>query len=166
MKRKIVKIMVAVVAIGALLASCGSTETTIDKEIVENTEEEAEEATKEVAEEPVLEAAAIEETVLLDESGIKITATGLEDGWLGTDLKLLIENNGDTNVTVQVRNSSVNGPSGIILMIQPGKIRTDMNDLNLIPRKISSSFGYNKLLKIGNIPPIILACQSGTVFFN
>ena len=109
MKRKIVKIMVAVVAIGALLASCGSTETTIDKEIVENTEEEAEEATEEVAEEPVLEAVTIEETVLLDESGIKITATGLEDGWLGTDLKLLIENNGDTNVTVQARNSSVNG---------------------------------------------------------
>ena len=45
----------------------------------------------------------------MDESGIKITATGLEDGWLGTDLKLLIENNGDTNVTVQARNSSVNG---------------------------------------------------------
>lgn len=109
MKRKIVKIMVVVVAIGALLASCGSTETTIDKEIVENTEEEAEEATEEVAEEPVLEAVTIEETVLLDESGIKITATGLEDGWLGTDLKLLIENNGDTNVTVQARNSSVNG---------------------------------------------------------
>ena len=109
MKRKIVKIMVAVVTIGALLASCGSTETTIDKEIVENTEEEAEEATEEVAEEPVLEAVTIEETVLLDESGIKITATGLEDGWLGTDLKLLIENNGDTNVTVQARNSSVNG---------------------------------------------------------
>ncbi len=82
MKRKIVKIMVAVVAVGALLASCGSTETTIDKEIVENVEEEVEEATEEVAEEPVLEAVAIEETVLLDESGIKITATGLEDGWL------------------------------------------------------------------------------------
>ena len=79
MKRKIVKIMVAVVTIGALLASCGSTETTIDKEIVENTEEEAEEATEEVAEEPVLEAVTIEETVLLDESGIKII-------WSKTDI--------------------------------------------------------------------------------
>ena len=108
MKRKIVKIMVVIVAVGALLVGCGSTETTIDKEIVEKVEE-SDEVTEEEAEESVLETVTIEETVLLDESGIKITATGLEDGWLGTDLKLLIENNGDKNVTVQARNSSVNG---------------------------------------------------------
>ena len=108
MKRKIVKIMVAVIAVGALLAGCGSTETTIDKEIVEKVEESAE-MTEEEAESPVLEIVTIVETVLLDESGIKITAIGLEDGLFGTDLKLLIENNGDKNVTVQARNSSVNG---------------------------------------------------------
>lgn len=112
MKRKIVKIMVVIVAVGALLVGCGSTETTIDKEIVEKVEESdevTEEEAEEVAEESVLETVTIEETVLLDESGIKITAIGLEDGWFGTDLKLLIENNGDKNVTVQARNSSVNG---------------------------------------------------------
>lgn len=110
MKRKIVKIMVAIVVVGALLASCGSSESTIDKEIVENAGEEAEETTEEAAEEETAaETVTIEETVLLDESGIKITATGLEDGRFGTDLKLLIENNGDKNVTVQARNSSVNG---------------------------------------------------------
>ena len=112
MKRKIVKIMVAVIAVGALLVGCDSTETTIDKEIVEKVEESdevTEEEAEEVAEESVLETVTIEETVLLDENGIKITAIGLEDGWFGTDLKLLIENNGDKNVTVQARNSSVNG---------------------------------------------------------
>lgn len=108
MKRKIVKIMVVIVAVGALLVGCGSTETTIDKEIVEKVEE-SDEVTEEEAEESVLETVTIEETVLLDESGIKITAIGLDDGWFGTDLKLLIENNGDKNVTVQARNSSVNG---------------------------------------------------------
>ena len=96
MKRKIVKIMVVIVAVGALLVGCGSTETTIDKEIVEKVEE-SDEVTEEEAEESVLETVTIEETVLLDESGIKITTIGLEDGWFGTDLKLLIENNGDKN---------------------------------------------------------------------
>lgn len=109
MKRKVVKVMVAVIAVGALLASCGSSETTIDKEIVENSEETSEDVTEEMEETTLSEVVTIEETVLLEESGIKITATGLEDGWLGTDLKLLIENNGEKNVTVQARNSSVNG---------------------------------------------------------
>lgn len=51
----------------------------------------------------------IEETVLLDEQDVKITATGLEDGWMGTELKLLIENNSAQNLTIQARNASVNG---------------------------------------------------------
>lgn len=106
MKKRIVKkMMVALVALGVLMTGCGSSESTVDKEIVENEDETMEDAT----EENVTETVTIEETVLLDEEGIKITATGLEDGWFGTDLKLLIENNGDKNVTVQARNSSVNG---------------------------------------------------------
>lgn len=52
----------------------------------------------------------IEETVLLDEEGVKITAKALEiDGFWGADLKLLIENNSEKDLTVQARNSSVNG---------------------------------------------------------
>lgn len=54
-------------------------------------------------------AVTVEETVLLDESSIKITVTGLEDGLFGTELNLLIENNSDENLTIQARNASVNG---------------------------------------------------------
>ncbi len=53
--------------------------------------------------------AAIEETVLVDESGVKITAKSLSSGIFGTELALLIENSSDTDLTVQARNSSVNG---------------------------------------------------------
>lgn len=54
--------------------------------------------------------AAISETVLLDEQGVKITAKSLEnDGLLGPEIKLLIENNSGKNLTFQARNSSVNG---------------------------------------------------------
>ena len=33
----------------------------------------------------------------------------MEDGWLGTELKLLLENNSDKSITVQARNANVNG---------------------------------------------------------
>jgi len=52
----------------------------------------------------------IEEAVLLDESGIKITAKDLDkDGFFGADLNLLIENDSGKDITVQATNSSING---------------------------------------------------------
>ena len=54
--------------------------------------------------------ATITETVLVDESGIKITAKDLDaDGLFGPELKLLIENNSGKDLTVQSRSVSVNG---------------------------------------------------------
>lgn len=53
--------------------------------------------------------ASIEETVILDQGGLKITATGLEESFMGEELKLLVENNSDQNLTVQSHASSVNG---------------------------------------------------------
>lgn len=108
-KKSLAGLLMAAVIAGTMLTGCGSSEATIDKEIVENTDEETEEAEKEEKEEASVANVTVEETVLLDENGIKITATGLEDGWFGTDLKLLIENNSEKDVTVQARNSSVNG---------------------------------------------------------
>lgn len=49
------------------------------------------------------------EQVIFDNNGIKITYTGLASDWLGTKVKLKIENNTETNYCVQVRNTSVNG---------------------------------------------------------
>lgn len=54
--------------------------------------------------------ATIAESVLVDESDIKITATEIDySSFMGPELKLLIENNSDQNLTVQVRDTSVNG---------------------------------------------------------
>lgn len=58
----------------------------------------------------VFEPPTINETVLVDELGVKITAKSLNFGdWYGPEIKLLIENNTDTGLTVQCRNLSVNG---------------------------------------------------------
>lgn len=52
----------------------------------------------------------IEETVLLDEAGVKITAKSISmDELFGPEIKLLIENNSGTNLTFQCRYSCVNG---------------------------------------------------------
>lgn len=53
----------------------------------------------------------IPETVLVDEAGIKITATGYDpdQGAFGPGISLLIENSSGQNLTVQTRDSSVNG---------------------------------------------------------
>ncbi len=52
----------------------------------------------------------IQETVLLDESGVKITAKSFSvDSFWGPEVKLLIENNSGKDLTFQCRNSSVNG---------------------------------------------------------
>lgn len=54
--------------------------------------------------------ASIEETVLLDEAGVKITAKSISiDGLFGPEIKLLIENDSGTNLTFQCRYSCVNG---------------------------------------------------------
>ncbi len=52
----------------------------------------------------------VEEMVLVDEVGVKITAKSLNvDGIFGAELKLLLENNSGKDLTFQCRNSSVNG---------------------------------------------------------
>lgn len=52
----------------------------------------------------------VEQVVLLEQDGIKIQAKELRsDGFMGAELKVLIENDTDKDLTIQCRNSSVNG---------------------------------------------------------
>ena len=48
-------------------------------------------------------------TVLYDADGIKVTATGYEDGWMGPEIKVLVENDSAKNVLVTVDALSANG---------------------------------------------------------
>lgn len=51
----------------------------------------------------------IAETVLYEAEGVKITATGFEDGLMGPEIKLLIENNSEKNALVTSEAVSANG---------------------------------------------------------
>ena len=52
----------------------------------------------------------LEESVIYNEGDITVTVKGFgKDSFLGPQIKLLVENNSDKNITVQTRNSSING---------------------------------------------------------
>lgn len=60
--------------------------------------------------EPQKEEVTVAEEVIFEENNIKIKVTGLDTaGWMGPELKLLIENDSAQNITVQTRLASVNG---------------------------------------------------------
>ena len=87
----------------------GTGETTAAAEAKEEVKETVEETKAAETEAPKTEES-IEEQVILDEQGVKITAKGLDkSGLMGPSIKLLIENECGKDVTVQARNASVNG---------------------------------------------------------
>ena len=51
----------------------------------------------------------VEQAVILDQDGVKIQVKQLTKGLLGPELKVLIENTTDKDLTIQCRDSSVNG---------------------------------------------------------
>ena len=71
----------------------------------------------------------IEETVLYNENDIVITVTGLdEESFLGTELKLRVENNTDKNIIVSCSNFIVNGfmvPGLMSIDVAAGKKSND-----------------------------------------
>ena len=112
-------LVLSLALIGLQAAGCGSTDSGTKTESVstdtsaaaeETTAASAETAASASSEETAAGSSAlVEETVLYDQDGIRITANGLEDGLFGSELKLLIENNMDKPVVVQAEDSSVNG---------------------------------------------------------
>lgn len=96
--KRILGLFLAAALLSTVMAGCSSGSGTPDKTAssVEKPEEKA--------------AVTIEEVVLLDANGLKITAKSLKtDGFMGPSIKLLIENDTDENLVVQARHVSVNG---------------------------------------------------------
>ena len=112
MRNKGVKVLALTVYLStfALFAmGSGSTrESTVYKEIVSATNSTSSTSTDNSADTSD-NAVTVEQTVLVDQDNVVITATGMDESVFGPELKLLIENNSDTNLTFQVRNASVNG---------------------------------------------------------
>ena len=117
-KTKLLAVLLCLALFASMALGSGSSDSGEDKEITNvtnpNSEKESDNAqaednatTEDNAEDT--SAVTIEEQVLFEGNDIKITATGMEDGLFGTELKLLIENNSSKTVTIQARNSNMNG---------------------------------------------------------
>lgn len=103
--------------------------------------------------EPAEEVTTIEEQVIFDQDGIKITATGIaEDPFWGYELKMLVENDTDKTITVQSRNVSVNNymlDPTMSIEVAPGKKANDEMSFSL------SSFEKCGIEKITDIEFIL-----------
>lgn len=125
MKKKFLALTFAVVL---LVAGCGGTDT----EAPSATDSAAVTTAKPVrtAAKPVTPSVAtVDEQVLFEQSGIKLTLKSLSTEIFGPELKVLIENDGEVPVTVQVRDCSVNGfmLSSVMFSsdVAPGKKNND-----------------------------------------
>lgn len=107
-----------VLAASLLLASCGiepETETKVQVEeeqspVAIETKNTVNSPTETEQTEPKPEEPQEWDLLLVDESGVRITTKGFDEGgYFGPELKLLIENNTGKNITVQARGASVNG---------------------------------------------------------
>ena len=112
MRNKGVKVLALTVCLSTFtlfaMGSGSTRESTVDKEIVSATNSTSSTSTDNSADTSD-NAVTVEQTVLVDQDNVVITATGMDESVFGPELKLLIENNSDTNLTFQVRNASVNG---------------------------------------------------------
>lgn len=100
--RKCLLIILSVI-LAVFMVAC-SAETAVDGQM------EAPKKTEQPVEEKEAEEITIPETVLLEEAGVRITAKSLAvDEMFGPELKLLVENDSGKNLTIQSRNTSVNG---------------------------------------------------------
>ena len=107
--------IIGVAAIGS--SDSEDTTSTTSAVAVETTAEvDAEEATTEKpTEQPATEKSKENlNKVIFNNNGVKITYTGTEEGLLGTNINLLIENNSGQDYTIQARDVSVDG-----YMIEP-----------------------------------------------
>lgn len=103
MKSKYILILIVVCSFCLNLVGCGTSQ--VEKKPDEKPAAESKQDTN----------ANIVEQVIVDKNNIKITAKSIDyDGFMGPQIKLLIENNSSQNITVQARNFSING-----IMISP-----------------------------------------------
>lgn len=71
----------------------------------------------------------VEEQVLVDEKDVRITLKSIDvDTWFGPELKVLIENDSDTDLTFTIKNACVNGymnSASLYTQVAAGKKATD-----------------------------------------
>lgn len=107
--KKLIALMLVLGLMMTMLAACVSTTTSDDGKKLSNssTESSKEQGGEEDPQTP--EEVTLAETVIYDENDIKITVTGLDEGWAGPEVKVLVENNSNQNIAFSTDEFVING---------------------------------------------------------
>ena len=103
------KILLLLISLFLMISVYGCSEKEESNTIEENKEIEIEKTESEKEETHTKSSfPTIDEQVLFEYDDIKLTAISIEEDWLGPQLKILIENNSDKNITVELDAIAVN----------------------------------------------------------
>ena len=105
MMKKLMKLVLTVLAVCLLLSCCGGSGEEKPVTPANNGSQTAAPVT-EATKAPEIQ---IEEALIYEGAGVTVTVKGMEEGWLGTDIKLLVENSSDRNIVLTGNNFVVNG---------------------------------------------------------
>lgn len=118
-KKRVESVVIGLIVILFFVSGCSATGDAVDKTPVDGGDVENNKST----------VVNVSERVILDQDDIIITLKSLEnDSFFGPSLKILVENNSEKAVTVQTRNSSVNGimiETMFSVDVEPGKKSND-----------------------------------------
>ena len=110
MKKIILILLVALISFNLFACSFNSNDDSTNEENINTTKNKdiQDESTKDTSEQGDNLIPTIEETVLFEYNGIKVTAKEITEDWLGPELKVLIENDTDENINVSLDEIAVN----------------------------------------------------------
>lgn len=145
MKRELMSGLLALTMVGTLTACGGTTgnqptteSSTPSGEVSDSTEEKLSEFKK---------TATLAETVMVDEGGVKITATGLSYTEFDVELNLLIENNSGQTLTFTDNSINYEGNAINGMMLGSGQLLSDIGDGK--KAKESIRYSYEDLILLG-----------------
>lgn len=108
----------------------------------------------------------IEETVMLDQDNIKVTATTLEYDNYSANLKLSLENNSDKTLTFSTNTLGFSGNSVNGFMIPDGYFNSEIAPGKKANETVTFSYDYLQLFGINEIADIVLGIRVADEEYN
>ena len=161
--KRIISILMTLVLLAALTA-CGTAGDQSGSAVSSGEETEQAPSTEKL--EPFCTTAVIEETLLTEENGVRITATELTYSAYSADLKLTIENNSGKNLsftsgTLGYSCNSING-----MMVESGYLNCDVSDGKKSVETVSFDFASLQLYGIREIAELELGICASDEDYN
>ena len=132
MKKKVLAMIMAAVVLSTLLMGCGSESKTPDDVNPDSSamvSTETETAAVEETESAGSSKTTLDEKEIYNNNGIVVTVTGMDNGLMGTDISVHVQNSTDQNILITAKDISVNdymmAQAGLYVEVAAGKAAND-----------------------------------------